>query len=288
MGRHVLVAIWLLFAAGSAGAADSVDQALAYCASQPADKLNEADARDLFCKGTEAFDVSHFVYLKKSAELGYAPAQVDVGLSYEHGHGVAVDKQQARAWYLKAAEQGNAEGQNDYGYMLFYGKGGPAEPEKAIPWFQKAAAQDYTHAQTLLAEAYYQGKGVAKDYDQAFRLYSRAAEKGHPFAIYMTGCLYIRGHGVAVDEVRGTEMVRKAAERNIKQAQGELAELYEGGVGVTANDMMALTWYEVAGANGGNVAARVEAISARLSPDQVKQAKADADVALARARQNSR
>ena len=123
---------------------DSVDQALDYCDKRPAKDLSDADAKDLFCKGSEGTSAAEFGYLKKSADMGYAPAQIYVAVSYRRGEGVAADAAQAQSWYLKAAEQGSAEAQNSYAYMFFYGEGVPEDPARAIPWFRKAAAQNYT------------------------------------------------------------------------------------------------------------------------------------------------
>ena len=58
-------------------------------------------------------------------------------------------------------------------------------------------------------------------------------------------------------------------------AQVELGRLYEKGTGVKADDNAALIWYEVAGMNGRDTADEVAAISARLSPEEVRQAQAD-------------
>ncbi|MBP2160871.1 MULTISPECIES: tetratricopeptide repeat protein [Asticcacaulis] len=287
MKRRIAAMTCLLLAACEGQRVDTVDQALAYCNARPAGKLSETDAKDLFCKGRDGETPAELGDLRKSAEMGYAPAQVYLGYSYHHGEGVTADGREALKWYLKAAEQGSAEGQNQYGYVLFYGDGVPEAPAKAVPWFRKAAAQNYTHSQTLLAEAYYEGKGVAKDYNEAFRLYSLAADNTHSFAIFMTGMLYIRGHGVAKDEAKGARLVQRAAEMNIVDAQVELGRLYEKGIGVKADDNAALIWYEVAGMNGRDTADEVAAISARLSPEEVRQAQADAEINLTQAERNA-
>ena len=46
-------------------------------------------------------------WLRKSAELGYAAAQNDLGVAYHNGEGVDVNSAWAIYWYAKAAQQGN-------------------------------------------------------------------------------------------------------------------------------------------------------------------------------------
>ncbi|MGI6496156.1 MAG: tetratricopeptide repeat protein [Kiritimatiellia bacterium] len=50
-------------------------------------------------------DLSLFRY---AANLGNAEAQFNLGLCYDEGEGVAVDKAEAAKWYRKAADQGHA------------------------------------------------------------------------------------------------------------------------------------------------------------------------------------
>ena len=58
-------------------------------------------------------------YLKKSAEMGYAPAQCKLGDCYANGQGVEEDEAKAVQWYRKAADQGYAEGPGIHGPVLF-------------------------------------------------------------------------------------------------------------------------------------------------------------------------
>jgi len=50
-------------------------------------------------------------YFRRSAEQGYAPAQVVLGYFYDAGQFVAEEPGQALYWYKKAAEQDDALGQ---------------------------------------------------------------------------------------------------------------------------------------------------------------------------------
>lgn len=71
----------------------------------------------------------------QAAEQGYAPAQVNLGMMYDHGDGVPRDYKLARHWYRQAADQGSRDGQLMLGYMYFYGLGGEDDHKKAMRYF---------------------------------------------------------------------------------------------------------------------------------------------------------
>ena len=80
----------------------------------------------------------YFEHIKKAAELGFAPAQNDLGWCYEDGinHNCIdyVDKDEAFKWYLKSAKQGHHTG--IYNVIRCYreGVGIPIDEEKAQEW----------------------------------------------------------------------------------------------------------------------------------------------------------
>jgi hypothetical protein len=60
-------------------------------------------------------DQKPIMEVKSKAEAGDAESQVELGLLYDKGEGVAKDHAQAAKWYRKAAEQNFAEAQYDLG-----------------------------------------------------------------------------------------------------------------------------------------------------------------------------
>ena len=50
-----------------------------------------------------------------AAEQGYAPAQYNLSIMYENGHGVDVNYKKAMEWFEKAAKQGHADAQYNLG-----------------------------------------------------------------------------------------------------------------------------------------------------------------------------
>ena len=60
--------------------------------------------------------------VKAKAEARDADSQVELGLRYDKGEGVAQDHAEAAKWYRKAAEQNYAEGAIQFGRRLLQGR----------------------------------------------------------------------------------------------------------------------------------------------------------------------
>ncbi len=75
------------------------------------------------------------------AAQGFAFAQFNLGVLYDHGHGVPMDDRQAIAWYRKAAEQGLPQAQINLGIMYEEGEGGPVDLVQAYFWYAMADSQ---------------------------------------------------------------------------------------------------------------------------------------------------
>jgi TPR repeat protein len=85
--------------------------------------------------------------VKAKAEAGDAQSQVELGLRYDKGEGVAKDQVEAVKWYRKAAEQNYARAQYDLGLSYLDGEGVPKNPVEGMKWLRKAAEQNYAAAQ---------------------------------------------------------------------------------------------------------------------------------------------
>jgi TPR repeat protein len=102
--------------------------------------------------------------ITKSAEAGYAPAQVRIGEILDASE---FDKE-ASDWYRKAAEQGDPAGAYRLGHMYAVGEGLEKNSEKALYWFNRAAAKNNLLAVRTLAAAYRNGElGLTINLDKA-------------------------------------------------------------------------------------------------------------------------
>lgn len=97
--------------------------------------LNQRGLACYFGEGVAKDFVRAREFFQTAAEQGYAPAQVNLGMMYDHGDGMPRDYRMARHWYQKAAYQGERSGQLMLGYMYFYGLGGEDDHKKAMFYF---------------------------------------------------------------------------------------------------------------------------------------------------------
>jgi TPR repeat protein len=87
------------------------------------------------------------------------------------------------------AEAGDAESEVELGLRYDEGKGVAKNPVEAVKWFRKAAEQNFAAAQYNLRVCYYKGEGVAKDQVEAYKWLLLAARQGDEDAKYDTTIL---------------------------------------------------------------------------------------------------
>ena len=97
------------------------------------------------------------------------------------GHDVAKDPAEAAKWFRKSADQGYADAQVFLGQLYGAGNGVPRKNLiEAIQAFPKKAAQQNARAYVNLGYSYEKGLGVPQDNAQAAEWYHKA--KGDPRA----------------------------------------------------------------------------------------------------------
>lgn len=196
-------------------------------------------------------------WYRRAAEKGFAPAQYNLGLAYEQGHGVAADEQQAFKYYLQAAEQGFGVAQFNVGNMYAAGRGIGRDLFEANLWFKQAAEKGVAEAQFNLGLAYETGRGVKKDEVQAARWYKQAADRGFSRAQHNLGLLLEDGRGVPKNDATAAEYYRAAAEQGFGAAQNNYGiMLLEGRGGLARDPVQAWVWLSLAVENGASPNAR--------------------------------
>jgi TPR repeat protein len=126
-------------------------------------------------------------------------AQVNLGLMYANGQGVAQDDSKAFYWFHKAADQGHATALFNLGVMYANGRGVAQDDSKAFYWLHKAADKGDATALFNLGVMYANGQGVAQDYSKALYWLEKASEQGESDAQYAIGMMYARGDGCEED-----------------------------------------------------------------------------------------
>src|SRR6202030_1618831 len=101
-------------------------------------------------------------YFRRSADQGYAPAQVVLGFLYDTATTVPASPHDAASWYRKAADGGDSLAPWLLGRLMR-----TRDYTKAPRWLRIAAEQGLTQAQYLYAKALAEGRGVAQDRFQA-------------------------------------------------------------------------------------------------------------------------
>jgi len=145
---------------------------------------------------------------------GYAPAQYQMALVYQHGYSV------------------------------------PKDGMKAFELFTLSAEQNYPDAQFELALLYSAGKLVKKDLKKAFELTHKAAQSGLPYAQFNLAVMYANGAGVKQDDFKASRWYKNAANQNYALAQFNLALLYSEGKGVEKSTDLSYIWNTIAAWNG--------------------------------------
>ena len=157
-------------------------------------------------------------YLKKAAEMGFTPAQAELGDCYAQGRGVERDYAKASEWYCRAAgqppQQTEAPQQTETPQQLFELYQQESDQAKRIEYLKKAAQQGYAPARRRLEEL------EAQMPDQLFQRYQREP-----------------------DQAKRMEYLKKSAEMGYTPAQAELGDCYAQGRGVERDYAKASEWY---------------------------------------------
>jgi TPR repeat protein len=195
-----------------------------------APQLFEKGMNSLMGVGASRNDLNAVDYLRRSAELGYPPAQVALGYFYDTGSVVSQDSGQAADWYKKAARQDN----------------------RLADW--------------LLGRLYYNGNGVPRDLNAAESWLQKAANQGDPFGQQLLGLIRLERN----DYAKAADWFRKAAMQGSPQAQAQLGELLKDGRGVTQDQFEAYVWLLVSFDTGNQtLAADLAALEGALGSNRV-------------------
>jgi TPR repeat protein len=174
-------------------------------------------AAGLLEDGLSAYERGDFAaaltLLRPLADHGDANAQVQVGIMYRTGRGVARDPAEAARWLRKAADQGLARAQSGLANMYEFGQGVAQDYGEAAKWYLKAADQGIATAQYRLADMHKLGRGVAQDYVEAAKWFQKAADQGFAHAQFDLGVMYEKGQGVAQNYVQAYKWLDLAAAR---------------------------------------------------------------------------
>ena len=257
---------------------------------------NELGVRYRTGKGVDKDPAAAISWYLKAARQGYAKAYFNLGAAYYNGDGVSVDDQNYCAWFIFSADAGDERGKEalarttqELSAARFrrceviaataYLTGDLIKQDygKAVEWYSKAAELGDGAAAEKLAYMYDRGLGVSVDKAQSLKWLQRAANLLYAPAAYELGLAYESNNGVSVDLAKAKKLYEEAAALAFVPAFAALGSMYADGRGVKQDREKALAYY-MAAANSGlaESKAKMEQLSAQLSPKQVTAAKQDA------------
>lgn len=191
--------------------------------------------------------------LTQASEKGDAQAQYLLGMCYEFGWGVDVDKNMAEELYRHSAEQGLAAGQFCLANILCTALEYETEvvtryittrkrSVEALSWYKKAAEQGDVESIYQIGIFYQKGLGVDKDFSEASKWFSKAADLGFPAAQYALALQYGDGKGVNRDLRKAFKLYKKAAKQGYSRAQCNLGYCYLNGEGTIPDANKGIEW----------------------------------------------
>jgi uncharacterized protein len=163
-------------------------------------------------------------YFRRSADLGYGPAQIALGYYYETGTFLSREPAQALDLYRKAAQQGDPLAGWLAGRLHLLGTAGVADREAALKFLKISASQNNAYG------AYYLGRlMVDRDYTKAPALFKIGADQGLPQAQYFYAKALKDGRGIPQDRLTAYVWFTIAADAGYAAAGSDLNELDGGG-----------------------------------------------------------
>jgi hypothetical protein len=168
---------------------------------------------------------AHVQWYKKAAEADNPDAQYALAELHLKGEGVPKSFPAAANLFRQCADKGNlARCQYALGLLYQRGLGVPRSDIEAVLWWQKAADKNFSPAITYVGIALLEGKGIQKDEDAARKMLERAAELDEPNAQYTLCRIYEKGIGIAKDQVLAMKWCILAAEQAHPQATQKVEE----------------------------------------------------------------
>jgi uncharacterized protein len=198
---------------------------MAFAQSTSPDALYERGMDAITGVGSSRNDTLGIDFFRRSAALGYGPAQIALGYYYESGSFIARDPVQALDLYRKAAQQGDPLAGWLAGRMYFLGTAAARDPDAAQKYLKIAAGQNNAYG------AYYLGRLMAdRDYTKAPKLYKIAADQGLPQAQYYYAKALKEGRGIPQDRFSAYIWYTIAFDASYTAANSDLNELDRGGL----------------------------------------------------------
>lgn len=179
-----------------------------------------------------------------AADKGVPEAQVQYALILLDGKLAEVDRARARTLLKQAADAGNRLAQFNFAQFLMDREPGGGGRETAVTYYRKAAEAGLADAQYAFGQLIANGVGGLEPDDAVARQWlEKAARQNYDTAQVDLGTWLVEGRGGPRDMKAGFGWMLRAAVGGNVAAQGRLAKLYVGGLGVEPNSIEGTAWY---------------------------------------------
>lgn len=215
---------------------------------------------DSYAQAVELFKAEQYAQayplLKELAESGHPAAQNDLGVMYDRGLHVPVDKEVSFYWCEKAAEGGNGAAMDNIGKAYLTGDGVEVNCKMAVFWFEKGVQKSIVESAFNLSNMYYEGETgcLDQDIERSSELMAMASKSTSLLSKFAKGLIFYRGLGVEKDYVSAYNIFKELAEDGYVKGETYLGIMYGLGYGVPKNLKRAFYWNMRAAKQGSTTA----------------------------------
>lgn len=126
----------------------------------------------------ESIEEFRKVIENKNSKKKKSDAMFNLGVMYDNGYGVKINKDKAFNYYMSAAEMKHKIAQYNLAWMYYNGDAIEKNFFEAFKFYRLSAEQGYNKAQYNLANLFYYGDGTMKDYIKAFKWFKISSMNG--------------------------------------------------------------------------------------------------------------
>lgn len=151
-------------------------------------EAGNAEAQYVLAQCFDDGTLEHQRWLRAAAESGLAPAMTDLGVEIEEEN-----PSEAVVWYLRAADKGFGRAYYNLGLVYDEGIGVTVNKAKALEYFTKAYDEHFVASATQIGFLYLDDEDVESDKAKAFYFFKIGAENGDEDAMNQLAQLYYDG-----------------------------------------------------------------------------------------------
>ncbi len=194
------------------------------------------------------------LWLTGAADAGSFEAMASLAWLYTKGFGVEKDGDQAIHWYTRAVESGGSEYAVHLGWIYLQEDLVEPNPSLAEKWFRRSLNAGDQAARIPLASVLIDDVRSGGDPEriiEARELLDLALDDEPLLASFYLARIFMEGVGsFDADAGEAYRYARVGADSGNREMQGWLGVMYLRGIGVESDPVEALTWFNLAAAEG--------------------------------------